>query len=86
MTFTETFGGFVCEGDAIHCEKDGYHVTARIFRRAADVLGEGAGRRAERDAPSIVSAAEGGAMLCYAMLCCAVLCCAVLCYARSPPQ
>lgn len=23
MTFTETFGGFVCEGDAIHCEKAG---------------------------------------------------------------
>ncbi|PQA87682.1 hypothetical protein [Hyphococcus luteus] len=32
MTFTEKFGVFVCEGDAITCEVDGFDIAARILR------------------------------------------------------
>ena len=58
MTFTETFGGFVCEGDAIHCEKDGYHVTARIFRDdcpdAPDKRQDGFWPSLYKDAPGFI--------------------------------
>ena len=30
MTFTQRFDDFVCEGDSITCEVDGYTITARI--------------------------------------------------------
>ena len=30
MTFTEKFGSFVCLGDSITCEVDGFTITARI--------------------------------------------------------
>ena len=30
MTFTQKFDDFVCEGDSITCEVDGYTITARI--------------------------------------------------------
>jgi hypothetical protein len=30
--FTEKFGNYVCEGDTITCEVDGFDVTARIYR------------------------------------------------------
>jgi hypothetical protein len=32
MRFTEKFGNFVCEGDAIACEIDGFEIVARIVR------------------------------------------------------
>lgn len=32
MSFTETFRSYVCEGDRIECEIDGFTVTARIVR------------------------------------------------------
>ena len=32
MSFSERFQSYVCEGDAIDCEADGYTVTARIVR------------------------------------------------------
>jgi len=32
MTFTTKFDQFVCEGDTITCEKDGFDVAARIER------------------------------------------------------
>lgn len=32
MTFTEKFRPFICEGDAIACEIDGFEIVARIVR------------------------------------------------------
>lgn len=32
MTFSQRFDDFVCEGDSITCEVDGYTVTARLAR------------------------------------------------------
>ena len=32
MTFTERFQTFVCEGDTISCEAQGFEITARIVR------------------------------------------------------
>ena len=50
--------GFVCEGDAIHCEKDGYHVTARIFRDdcpdAPDKRQDGFWPSLYKDAPGFI--------------------------------
>lgn len=32
MTFSEQFQSFVCEGDSISCDVDGYTITARVVR------------------------------------------------------
>ncbi|MFC2950799.1 hypothetical protein ACFOOP_02600 [Marinicaulis aureus] len=32
MTFTEKFDSFVCEGDSIACEADGFEIAARVVR------------------------------------------------------
>ena len=32
MAFTERFSDFVCEGDCIACEQDGFRIVARIVR------------------------------------------------------
>ena len=32
MAFTERFDAFVCEGDCIACEQDGFRIVARIVR------------------------------------------------------
>ena len=58
MTFTETFTRFVCEGDAIHCEKEGFHVTARIVRDdcpdAPDERQDGFWPSLYKDAPGFI--------------------------------
>jgi hypothetical protein len=32
MTFTQRFQTFVCEGDSISCEVQGFEIAARIMR------------------------------------------------------
>lgn len=58
MTFTETFARFVCEGDAIHCEKDGFQITARIVRDdcpdAPDERQDGFWPSLYKDAPGFI--------------------------------
>jgi len=58
MTFTDSFDAFVCEGDAITCEKDGYCVTARIARDdcpdAPDERQDGFWPSLYKDAPGFI--------------------------------
>ena len=35
MAFTERFSDFVCEGDCIACEQDGFRIVARICSPSA---------------------------------------------------
>jgi len=58
MTFTERFGTFVCEGDSITCEAQGFEITARIERDdcndAPDERQDGFWPSLYKDAPGFI--------------------------------
>lgn len=58
MSFTERFGAFVCEGDCIACEIDGFAVVARIVRDdcpdAPDERQDGFWPSLDRNAPGFI--------------------------------
>lgn len=58
MTFTEKFKDFVCEGDEVSCELDGYTIAARIERDgnadAPDEMSDGFWPSLVKDAPGFI--------------------------------
>jgi len=56
MTFTETFGPHVCEGDSIACERDGFRIVARIVR---DDCPDAPDQRQDGFWPSLIKDAPG---------------------------
>ncbi|MAW82214.1 MAG: hypothetical protein CMI63_18410 [Parvularcula sp.] len=58
MTFTERFSDFVCEGDSIACEIDGFEIVARIVRDdcpdAPDERQDGFWPSLYKDAPGFI--------------------------------
>jgi len=58
MAFTERFSDFVCEGDCIACEQDGFRVVARIVRDdcpdAPDQRQDGFWPTLYKDAPGFI--------------------------------
>ena len=58
MAFTERFGTFVCEGDCIACEQDGFRIVARIVRDdspdAPDQRQDGFWPSLYKDAPGFI--------------------------------
>lgn len=63
MAFTETFQTFVCEGDSVGTEIDGYQITARIVRDdcpdAPDQRQDGFWPSLYKDAPGFIGAGNG---------------------------
>ena len=63
MTFTEKFGSFVCEGDSLTCEADGFTVTARIVRDdcadSPDQRQDGFWPSLYKDAPGFIGPGNG---------------------------
>jgi len=56
MTFTETFGPHVCEGDWVACELDGFRIVARIVR---DDCPDAPDKRQDGFWPSLIKDAPG---------------------------
>ncbi len=56
MTFTETFDSFVCEGDSLTCEAQGFIITARVVR---DDCGDAPDQRQDGFWPSLYKDAAG---------------------------
>ena len=56
MTFTERFDTFVCEGDSITCEAQGFEIIARIVR---DDCGDAPDERQDGFWPSLYKDAPG---------------------------
>tara|TARA_R110000737_G_scaffold146415_1_gene176431 strand:+ start:913 stop:1389 length:477 start_codon:yes stop_codon:yes gene_type:complete len=56
MAFTERFDAFVCEGDCIACEQDGFRIVARIVR---DDSPDGPVQRQDGFWPSLYKDAPG---------------------------
>jgi hypothetical protein len=56
MTFTKAFDNFVCEGDCITCEAEGFTITARIVR---DDCGDAPDQRQDGFWPSLYKDAAG---------------------------
>lgn len=60
MTFTERFSDFVCEGDCITCEAQGFEINARIVRDdwpdAPDERQDGFWPSLYKDAPGFIGA------------------------------
>ena len=56
MTFTERFDAFVCEGDSITCEAQGFEIIARIVR---DDSGDAPDQRQDGFWPSLYKDAPG---------------------------
>ena len=56
MTFTEKFDSFVCEGDSLTCEAQGFTVTARLVR---DDCGDAPDQRQDGFWPSLYKDAAG---------------------------
>ena len=56
MAFTERFDTFVCEGDCIACEQDGFRIVARIVR---DDSPDGPDQRQDGFWPSLYKDAPG---------------------------
>ena len=58
MAFTERFDAFVCEGDCIACEQDGFRIVARIVRDdspdAPDQRQDGFWPSLYKDAPGFI--------------------------------
>lgn len=63
MSFTERFGSFVCAGDTITCEVDGFTVTARIVPddcpEAPDQRQDGFWPSLYKDAPGFIGPGNG---------------------------
>lgn len=63
MRFTETFQSFVCEGDSIDTEIEGFHVKARIMRDdcrdAPDERQDGFWPSLYKDAPGFIGPGNG---------------------------
>jgi len=56
MTFTEKFDSFVCEGDSLTCQAQGFTVTARLVR---DDCGDAPDQRQDGFWPSLYKDAAG---------------------------
>ena len=63
MAFTQQFGSYVCEGDTISCEADGFTVTARIVADdcpdAPDERQDGFWPSLYKDAPGFIGPGNG---------------------------
>ena len=62
MTFTEQFQTFVCEGDSISCEVQGFEIIARIVRDdcpdAPDQRQDGFWPSLYKDAPGFIGSRQ----------------------------